>query len=470
MASRARPPLAGLHTLPPELVAYILSLAAAAPSSSASDDPVFRRRRRRTLNSLSLVCSAWRPIAQRLLLDDGAVQLYFEPALARLSALVLGVQEQQIARWIRSLHVTLWGESQPDELVQLLTLSEGLEELVLEHVDRVRLDQVATGARLESFSARQCTFVAPCPPESSPSLDPAPTIYPSLRSLDLHLCSFRRDSLPSHTASFPALQHLLLFTGAQDQSISTVERFLHAAAPRVRSLSLDQTAWDSLLPPEEPGGGGYEEQDEEERGSQRPSPSLAALVPHLRTYGLYWDAAHRTLVGARLLTASSRDAPPPPYVHLSLYPSALDDLLGAFSALFPSPSPGAPSPSAAAAHASWRAVEHLRLEQTFRHLALDDQAAHLGADHAVHADEHENEGADEHEGEGEGEDKDADTRLLRRFTAPCADAGVPWTVDGAEQRGTQDRAFATSWWRFVRAVERGRVGDDESAPRARRPS
>ncbi|GAA5961614.1 hypothetical protein JCM21900_002824 [Sporobolomyces salmonicolor] len=460
MAPRARPPLAGLHTLPPELVAYILSVAAAASSSSASDDPVLRRRRRRrTLNSLSLVCSAWRPIAQRLLLEDGAVQLYFEPALARLSALVLGVQEQQIARWIRSLHVTLWGESQPDELVQLLTLSEGLEELVLEHVDRVRLDQVATGARLESFSARQCTFVAPCPPESSPSRDPAPTIYPSLRSLDLHLCSFRRDSLPSDTASFPALQHLLLFTGAQDQSTSTVERFLHAAAPRVRSLSLDQTAWDALLPPEEPGGGGgYGEEDEEERGSPRPSPSLAALAPHLRTYGLYWDAAHRTLVGAPLLTASSRAAPPPPYLHLSLYPSALDSLLGAFSALFPSPSssPGVPSPPAAAAHASWRAVEHLRLEQTFRHLALDDQEAHLDADSAVHADED--------------ADADADTRLLRRFTAPCTDAGVPWTVDGAEQRGTQDRAIATSWWRFVRAVERGRVGaDDESAPRARRP-
>ncbi|GAA5869439.1 hypothetical protein JCM1840_005469 [Sporobolomyces johnsonii] len=450
--TQSRAPLqpAGLHTFPPELVAHILTLSAAPSSSSAADDPLFPRRRRRTLESLSLVCSQWRPIAQRLLLQDGAVSLFHDKALARLSAVVLGVHEQQLTKCIRSLHLTLWGESQPDDLVHLVRLCEGLEQLVLEHVDRVRIDQVATGARLESFSARQCTFVAPFSPASSPSPYPAPTIYPSLRSLDLRLCSFRRDSLPIHSASLPALRHLLLFTGAHDQSRSTVERFLHAAAPRVWSLSLDQTAWDLLLPPEEPGGGGEEEEEEEAVSSRQPRPSLATLVPHLRTYGLYWDAAHRTLVGAPLLSPrSSTNAPPPPpppYLHLSLYPSALDSLLGTFSALFPSQPqpPDSPSPSSAAAAAAyaspWRFVEHLQFEQTFRHLSLslslDDPLEDLvvAADPAASA-----------------ADADAATRLFARFTKPCTNAGVPWSIDGTPRRGTKEIGFDTSWWRFVRS-------------------
>ncbi|GAA5908264.1 hypothetical protein JCM5296_000502 [Sporobolomyces johnsonii] len=470
--TESRTPLepAALHTLPPELVAHILSLSAAPSSSSAADDPLFPRRRRRTLESLSLVCSQWRPIAQRLLLQDGAVSLYHHTALTRLSAVVLGVHEQQLTKCIRSLHLTLWGESQPDDLVQLVTLCEGLEQLVLEHVDRVRLDQVATGARLESFSARQCTFVAPFSPASSPSPYPAPTIYPSLRSLDLRLCSFRRDSLPIHSASLPALRHLLLFTGAHDQSRSTVERFLRAAAPRVWSLSLDQTAWDLLLPPEEPGGGGEEE---EAVSSRQPRPSLATLVPHLRTYGLYWDAAHRTLVGAPLLASrSSTNAPPPPpppYLHLSLYPSALDSLLGAFSALFPSqPQPpdsasasasasaSSAAAAAAAAHASpWRFVEHLQFEQTFRHLSLLDEGDPL-EDLVVAADP-----------ASSAADEDAATRLLARFTKPCTNAGVSWSVDGTPRRGTKEIGFDTSWWRFVRPSSSSSSSSVKSTTRAR---
>jgi len=134
--------LAGLHTLPPELVAHILTLAAPIVDE---EDPVARRRRWRTLNSMSLVCSEWREVAQRLLMGDGRVRIYHSKELRPLLELTTGSQGGGgIARQIRSLDLTLWGEAMSDELIALLKQCEGVEELVLEHVDRVRFDQVVT--------------------------------------------------------------------------------------------------------------------------------------------------------------------------------------------------------------------------------------------------------------------------------------------------------------------------------------
>ena len=137
--------LSGLHNLPPELVAHILTLAVPIPDQ---EDPVAQRRRWRTLNSISLVCTEWREVAQRLLMGDGKVRIYHSKELRPLLELTTGSKGGGggIARHIRSLDLTLWGESLSEELVKLLKQCEGLEDLVLEHVDRVRFDQVVTSS------------------------------------------------------------------------------------------------------------------------------------------------------------------------------------------------------------------------------------------------------------------------------------------------------------------------------------
>ncbi|GAA6060796.1 hypothetical protein JCM10212_005445 [Sporobolomyces blumeae] len=221
-----------LHSLPPELISHVLYLACASdcPLDDPPSEAIERRRRWRTLNALSLVCSTWRIVAQRLLFGDGHVRTYHARELDPLVDLVVGRTEQAITTHLRSLDLTMWGESLPDRLVELLRLCTGLETLVMEHVDRVRFDHVVCSPNLRSFSARQCTFISSTPFSSTPSPYPSLHVFPSLRSLDLRLNSFRRESLPTRVGAFPNLNHLLLFTGSQDQSEKTVKAFLRAVA------------------------------------------------------------------------------------------------------------------------------------------------------------------------------------------------------------------------------------------------
>ncbi|GAA5949106.1 hypothetical protein JCM3765_004013 [Sporobolomyces pararoseus] len=400
-------PLSGLHSLPPELVSHILTLA--APISDPTD-PIEKRRRWRTLNSISLVCSAWRPVAQKLILGDGSVRMYHSKELEPLLKLVVGIEEQGISQILRSLDFTLWGEDE-EALPKLLELCEGLEELVLEHVDRVRFNQVVT-PNLRSFSARQCTFISSAP--FNPSPYPTLAVYSHLRNLDLRFNSFRRDSLPTHSASFPALHNLLLFTGSQDQSTKTVRSFLKAVSPHLRSLSLDHESWELLF-----------NLDDAAIHSQL---SLTIL-------GLYWDAAALSLVGSHLLVAppstSSDKFSPPPYLHVSLYPLAIPSLLGTLTSLFDVNSSTA---------WNWRRIEHLRFEQTFRQLQLDEGIP------SSDEDEEEEEDAFVSGAREAGEKVDPNERLLRKFLELPKKVGLECSVDSSEERGTKERGFKSSWW------------------------
>ncbi|GAA5874888.1 hypothetical protein JCM16303_004934, partial [Sporobolomyces ruberrimus] len=398
-------PLSGFQALPPELVSHIISLAAPI---AATEDPVARRQRWRTLNGICLVSSEWRTVAQKILLSDGTIRLNRTKELDALIDLVVDIPEQGITKLVRSLDVTMWGQ-EPGRLVELLSLCENLEELVIEHVDRVRLDQIITPT-LRSFSARQCTFISSAPFSSSPY--PTLSIYPSLKSLDLRHNSFRFSSLPSHPTSFPSLQNLLFFTGSLEQSSKTVQTFLRTVSPRLKSLSLDQGAW--------------------ELGQL----DLSSL--HLTTLGLYWDSAFLSLVGSQLLL------PPPPsssssslstttpsfslpeYIHFSLYPSSIPSLLKTFTTLFETiKNSGRPE-----IEWNWRnekKVEHFRFEQTFRELELLGEEIPIPPLEEVISDDEEveeegegresrrEEAGEEEEEEEEVEEEDPNQTLLKEF-------------------------------------------------------
>lgn len=144
-------PLSGFQALPPELVSHIISLAAPI---AATEDPVARRQRWRTLNGICLVSSEWRTVAQKILLSDGTIRLNRTKELDALIDLVVDIPEQGITKLVRSLDVTMWGQ-EPGRLVELLSLCENLEELVIEHVDRVRLDQIITPSKPLKFTLPQ---------------------------------------------------------------------------------------------------------------------------------------------------------------------------------------------------------------------------------------------------------------------------------------------------------------------------
>ena len=229
----------------------------------------------------------------------------------------------------------------------------------------------------------------------------------------------------------PTLHHLLFQTGAQDQSTKTVRSFLRAATPRLKSVSLDQGAWDILVDP------------------------LNGTPPplNLTTLGLYWDAANLSIVGSPLLLPpppSSAGSPshsnfsPPPYIQLSLYPSAILPLLSTFSSLF--------QQASKSGLWTWRNVEHFRFEQTFRQLDFESDVPSSD----------EEEGEEEELGEGREagrEREDPNEKLLRKFVELPRSVGIKCSVDEIEERGTKERGFGTSWWRFVRKVERGEVQD-----------
>lgn len=136
--------LARFAQLPDELLRHVILLSA---EPAAGTEPLERRRRRRQLESLSLVCSHWRAIAQRALLDSGParpVQIFHAKELAPLVDLVRR-PEQAIGPLVSHLDVQLWGEPQDSDLVTALRACTRLEELCLTHVERVRLDEVASG-------------------------------------------------------------------------------------------------------------------------------------------------------------------------------------------------------------------------------------------------------------------------------------------------------------------------------------
>lgn len=284
------------------------------------------------------------------------------------------------------------------------------------------------------------------PPPSAPL--PPPPHFTALTSFDLRLCSLRRDFLPfslhSSHRPLPNLQHLLLHTGAHDQSPGTVRALVRSVAPQLRSLSLDATAEEIVF-----GHGGGD-------GAEGSAPRF----PALRALGLYWDAAYSRLVGTRFLlpplppasSARAAPAPPPPFLHLSLYPapSTLPALGATLLSLLES--------AELRAGMRWRRVEHLRAEGTLRDL---DGFAGDEAD-----EEDEGEGA--RAGEARPGERPTDA-LLRA----ARDAGVDLLIEDAppshaageegeqpqpeSQRATFARGFDTSWWRFVREVERDDV-------------
>ena len=143
--------LARFSELPDELLRHVILLSAAYDHHSA--DPLSRRRRRIQLESLSLVCSQWRTLAQRALLGSGPVrpiQIYHAKQLAPLVKL-LEQPEQGIGPLVSHLDVQLWGEPQDHHLLTMLRACTRLEELCLTHVERVRLDEVASGSGQDSF-------------------------------------------------------------------------------------------------------------------------------------------------------------------------------------------------------------------------------------------------------------------------------------------------------------------------------
>ncbi|BGP43679.1 hypothetical protein JCM10449v2_007724 [Rhodotorula kratochvilovae] len=392
--------------LPPELAAHIVRLSA-LPADP--DNPL-----------------------ERLLLGPDPVRLYHAREYAPFAALAggPGARGDGLPRLVNTLDLELWGEEQDDELARVLGACEGLEELVVTYIERAHLEDFAAGPNLAALSFRQCTLVSPYYPILSPPPDrppPTPPSFASLTSLDLRLCSLRRDFLPLSTthSPLPNLAHLLLHTGSHDQSPSAVRALVRAVAPQLRSLSLDCTAEALLFPPAEAGADAH---------------AHALVLPQLRTLGLYWDAAYSRLAGASLLlppSAASPTPPPPAYVHLALYPAALPALRAALLALLEG------------AGTRWRGVEHFRLEGTVRDL---DRVEERRSDND--------------------DDEEEDTETVREnptsaILRAARKAGVDLLIeeaptDDAEgidgpQRATFTRGFGTSWWRFVREVEQERV-------------
>ncbi|GAA5905977.1 uncharacterized protein JCM6883_002510 [Sporobolomyces salmoneus] len=456
----------GLHTLPPELVSHILTLSVPPVDPL---DPLSRVSRSRTLTSIALVCSSWRIVAQRLLLDDGRVAIYHSKELQPLLDVVLGVGSglEGISKLLRSLELTLWGEDE-ERLTKLVGMCEGLEELSVEHVDRLRFDQVVT-PNLRSFSARQCTFISSEPfTYSSPY--PSLALYPNLKSLDLRFNSFRLNSLPLQLASFPTLQNLLCFVGSQDQSSKSIQAFLKMIKGQLKAISVDHQAWNLLFSPSNSSF------DSGETDSEVPPDPPHLSLSNLRILGLYWDAAALDLVGSELLlpppSPSSSPYPsstpsslskstststskwskftPPPYLHLSLYPIAIPSLLATMTSLLEG------NKDNAATRWGWKKIHHFRFEQTFKQLSLDEVEEEDDQD-VLASDSDDVEEGDAADGEGRG-GRTTNEVLLKKFMELPRKAGVEnVTVDESEERGTKERGFRTSWWRFVRDVEMGNV-------------
>lgn len=249
----------------------------------------------------------------------------------------------------------------------------------------------------------------------------------------------------------PNLQHLLLHTGSHDQSTSTVRALVRSVAAGLHSLSLDATAEDILFA----------------RDDDSDSCTTAELVfPSLRVVGLYWDAAWSKLAGTRFLLGAGVGGiegaraqaarPPPPYLHVALYPAGLEALRATLLSLFES--------AELRAGMRWRAVEHVRAEGTLRDLdGFEDRDED---EDAQDDDEQDDDGPLDELAAGERAGSDA------RPTAALLDAakaaGVDFLIEqppscsddpGAVelQRATFARGFGTSWWRFVREVERDEV-------------
>ncbi|GAA5855506.1 hypothetical protein JCM9279_006031 [Rhodotorula babjevae] len=436
--------------LPPELVARIIELSA---TLSDPTDPLEVRRGRRLLDSASLVHSTWAPVAQRLLLGPDPVRLYHRREYGPFADLARH-RLAKLPRLVHRIDLELWGEDQDDDLALVLRACDALEELVVTYVERVHLDQVAAGPNLAALSFRQCTLVSTFYPllEPPPDLPLAPPpSFAALTALDLRLCSLRRDFLPFslHPDSHPLpnLQHLLLHTGSHDQSSATIRALVRSVAPRLHSLSLDATAEVVLFP----------QDDGDSSGS-----AFELAFPSLRALGLYWDAAHSWLAGTRFLLgagvgggsegAHARSAPPPPYLHVALYPAGLDALRATLLSLFES--------AELRAGMRWRAVEHVRAEGTLRDL---DGFGEDDGDGEVE----EEQGEDEDD-LGAGEHASASGRPTAALLDAAKAAGVDFLIEqppscsddpGAVemQRATFARGFGTSWWRFVREVERDEV-------------
>lgn len=303
----------------------------------------------------------------------------------------------------------------------------------------------------------------------------------------------------------PQLRHLLLFTGSHDQSPATVRALVRSVAPRLRSLSLDYTAWEILLP-----------------AFDADSLEQPLELPSLKTYGTYWDAAYHTLVGLPLaLPALAAAAATPsvhralsrpkpnqsvPFIHTALYPAQLDSLAATLQSVLTNPE--------LRAAGAWAQVERWQVEGTLRD--LDELERERERDRAREAADwgEEEVGVGEDEGSDAAEDEEEEVFLAeadsadeeiaaedaarrprphnrrrpRRagLRAPSnriaaleqlarSEAGIDLRVepsaasegsragesnqDGqpeqpAVQRATFERGFGTSWWRFVDEVER----------------
>ncbi|GAA6005839.1 uncharacterized protein JCM10292_004656 [Rhodotorula paludigena] len=422
-----------LLDLPSELVAHIVALSALPDASS---DALDRTRLRQHVWTLSVVCRDWARTAQRFLLGPDPVRVFHLRQLAPLVELAAGpnAREDGILSLVRALDVELWGQEHGAELTRVLERCTGLEELVVTHVERLHLaDCAAYAHNLSALSFRQCTLVSAWfplldPPATLPSPRP---VFASLTRLDLRLCSLRRDFVPFSLADrsyrpLPNLQHLLLHTGMHDQSPATVRALVRSVAPQLRSLSLDYTADELIFPPFEDG------------------ESLA--FPQLRTLGMYWDAAYSRLVGlSRFVLGPSTSSDPssrtplPPYLHVALYPAALDGLRATLvSAL--------ESRSMRASMRGWRAVECLCVEGTLRDLDLTRE---------------EWEGANTDEDEV-GEVHTREDKPTQALVDAAEAAGVCLVLEpasddsedgGGPKRATFERGFGTSFWRFVREVD-----------------
>lgn len=415
--------LARFSELPDELLRHVILLSAEYDHRPA--DPLSRRRRRVQLESLSLVCLQWRTLAQRALLGSGPtrpVRIYHAKQLVPLVEL-LEQPEQGLGPLVSHLDVQLWGEPQDHRLLTTLRACTRLEELCLTHLERVRLDEVASGSGQDSFlsssspggkkaknpdvvptclyenpelaslSLRQCTLVSsyyPDPPPELPSSRIPPRLaqpggaFATLSRLDLRLCSLRRDFLPlefllqsssssssSPPALLPNLRHLLLFTGSHDQSPKTVRALVRSVAAQLRSLSLDYTAYEILFPDND-------SRAEEAVGDKGERPMRSLDFPTLRCYGTYWDAAYHTLVGLPIALPAltiphrtgrtespTREPPPgPSYLHTALYPAQLESLAATLESVLT-------NPELRAANA-WTGVEQWRVEGTLADLDLVD--------------------------------------------------------------------------------------------------
>ncbi|GAA5929843.1 uncharacterized protein JCM15063_004640 [Sporobolomyces koalae] len=425
-----------MDRLPPEIVADIIAHVACLPVVlEGVSDPVESRQRWRSLHRMSLVCREWRTVAQRLMFassnspdEPALIRIHHSHRLVPLVQLVVDVPTQGIASFLRALDVTLWGESS-DSLAALVHACKHLERLQLEHVDRVQFEQVVTPS-LQAFSARQCTFISSEPFSTTPY--PPITKFPNLKYLDLRFNSTRRGSLPVNTSALPRLEHLLFFTGSQDQSNKTVQQFLTAVAPRIRSISLDQPAWDLF------------------EQAQRDSIDLDAWS-NLETLGLYWDAAALSIAGSHLVLRARTATRVPRFVHLSLYPLAISSLLATLTSLFDSSTNELPY---------CNEIQVFELEQTFKQLGVVAAEQDLGSDDDAQ-DREESDGQDSNEEVAEeGMDREdgstrstrsLDDKLLRKFVRIVENAGIPTIIDrdpNALGRGTQERGFETSWWRF----------------------